>query len=296
VAVVGAVLVHGGAGRIEPGERAERVRGVARARDAAWAVLEAGGSALEAAVRAVELLEDDPLFNAGTGSALNRDGFVEMDAAVMDGEGRAFGAVAAVRDVKNPVRLALEVMRSEHVLLAGEGASRFARERGIPSHDPRALVTPRQLERWSRARREAAGEQSGTVGAVVYDGRGVAAATSTGGILDQRVGRVGDTPLPGAGTYAEAGLGAASVTGHGEYFARALAAYRAVAALRHMHPDAALREVLDDVERLGGRGGIILVDARGRLACHHTSPDMLVAWQGPGGRHEAADCSERETV
>ncbi|WP_293174126.1 isoaspartyl peptidase/L-asparaginase [Oceanithermus sp.] len=285
--MVGAVLVHGGAGRVEPGREALRLAGVARARDAAWAVLEAGGAALEAAVRAVEVLEDDPDFNAGTGSVLNRDGFVEMDAAVMNGEGRTFGAVAAVRDVKNPVRLALEVLRSEHVFLAGEGASRFARERGLPAHDPRALVTPRQLERWSRARRGAGGEKSGTVGAVVYDGRGVAAATSTGGILDQRVGRVGDTPLPGAGTYAEAGLGAVSATGHGEYFARALAAYRAVAALLEHGPQVAVRLALAEVEALGGSGGLVLVTADGVLAWDHTTPSMSVAWRDAAGAGEA---------
>ncbi len=285
--MVGAVLVHGGAGRAEPGDEAPRLAGVARARDAAWAVLEAGGTALEAAVRAVEVLEDDPNFNAGTGSVLNRDGFVEMDAAVMDGEVRAFGAVAAVRDVKNPVRLALEVMRSEHVFLAGEGASRFARERGFPPHDPRALVTPRQLERWSRGRRGAGGEKCGTVGAVVYGGRGVAAATSTGGILDQRVGRVGDTPLPGAGTYAEAGLGAVSATGHGEFFARALAAYRSVAALREHGPQEAVQLALAEVGALGGSGGLILVTADGVLAWDHTTPSMTVAWRDAAGPGEA---------
>jgi len=259
-----------------------RLVGVSRARDAAWRLLEQGADALRAAVEAVRLLEDDPQFNAGVGSALNRDGFAELDAAVMDGETLGFGAVAAVRDVKNPVLLALEVLNSEHVLLAGEGASRFARERGLPACDPRELVTERQLERWTAARRRALEERSGTVGAVVLDAGGrLAAATSTGGMVDQRVGRVGDTPLPGAGTYAEAGLGAVSATGHGEFLARALASYRAAASLGDRSPQEALRAALDAVGRLGGSGGLILVDARGRVAWAQTTPEMSVAWRTP---------------
>jgi len=278
------VVVHGGAGRVDPATWDDRVAAVVRARDAAWSRLASGASALEAAVEAVRRLEDDPLFNAGVGAALNREGFAELDAAVMDGEERAFGAVAAVRDVRNPVELALEVLRSEHVLLAGEGASRFARERGIPACDPRELVTERQRERWRRARRGEAAERSGTVGAVVLDAAGrLAAASSTGGMVDQRVGRVGDTPLPGAGVYAEAGLGAATATGHGEYFARALASWRAVLALRERDPDEAVRHALNEVERLGGRGGLILVDARGRTAWAKTTPEMSVAWRSAEG-------------
>uniref|UniRef100_UPI0025801C21 isoaspartyl peptidase/L-asparaginase n=1 Tax=Oceanithermus sp. TaxID=2268145 RepID=UPI0025801C21 len=127
-------------------------------------------------------------------------------------------------------------------------------------------------------------ERSDTVGAVALDAEGrLAAATSTGGMVDQRVGRVGDTPLPGAGTYAEAGLGAVSATGSGEYFARALAAYRAASALREAPPDRAVRAALEAVARLGGAGGLILVDAQGRLAWHHTTPEMSVAWRTPAG-------------
>ncbi len=281
------ILVHGGAGRIEPDREEAVLAGVARARDAGWKVLAAGGSALDAAVEAVHVLEDDPHFNAGTGSALNRQGFVEMDAAVMAGEGLCFGAVAAVRDVQNPVLLAREVMDSEHVLLSGEGASLFARERGIPRYAPERLVTERALERWRRIRREG-GRTSGTVGAVALDDRGrLAAATSTGGIVDKRVGRVGDTPLPGAGTYAEAGLGAASATGEGEYLARALVAYRAVAALAGLAPEEAARRALALAAELGGEGGLILLAADGGFAAVHTSPQMSYAWRGPEGEGAA---------
>jgi len=277
------IVVHGGAGRIEPEREESVLKGVQRARDAGWAVLAAGGSALEAAVAAVRVLEDDPAFNAGTGSALNRQGFVEMDAAVMVGEGLRFGAVAAVRDVKNPILLAREVMDSEHILLSGEGASLFARERGIPRHPPEALITERALRRWQKIRRQG-GRTSGTVGAVALDAEGnLAAATSTGGIVDKRVGRIGDTPLVGAGTYAEAGLGAASATGEGEYLARALVAYRAVHALKNQDPEAAAREALDLARALGGEGGLILLAADGRFSAVHTSPKMSYAWRGPEG-------------
>ncbi len=280
-----AVLVHGGAGKIDRAEWDVRLEGVTRAAESAWMLLRKKADALTAAIEAVRILEDDPVFNAGTGSALNREGFAELDAAVMDGGSLSFGGVAAVRDVRNPVMLAREVMYSEHVLLVGEGASRFARERGIPACDPRELITERQLARWMEARRHKKSGKTGTVGAVALDARGgLAAATSTGGMLDKRVGRVGDAPLPGAGTYAAAGLGAASATGHGEYFARTLAAYRAVAALYELTPDEAVKKSLDAVAGLGGSGGLIMIDAEGRLAWEHTSPQMSVAWRtGSGG-------------
>ncbi len=290
-----AVIVHGGAGQIDVGDCSSRKEGLRAAREAAWTVLQNGGGAVQAAVAAVVALEDDPQFNAGYGSVLNRDGFVEMDAAVMTAEERAFGAVAAVRDVKNPILLALEVLNSEHVLLAAEGASRFARERGIPSYDPARLTTQRQMQRWRRARRKELVEKSGTVGAVAMDAEGrMAAATSTGGMLDKRVGRVGDTPLPGAGNYAAAGLGAASGTGHGEYFARALAALRAVEALRNVDGDEAVRLAVAEVAGLGGHGGIILLDSAGITWWSHDIPYMGVAWRDSRG--EGAACGKNEAA
>jgi len=284
-----AVIVHGGAGAVPESEFAGRIDVLREARQAAWKIVLSGGDAVSAAVAAVVILEDSPLFNAGTGSALNREGFVEMDAAVMDGETRAFGGVAAVRDVKNPVLLAREVMNSEHVLLACEGASRFARERGIPAYDPARLIAERQIERWQKARRRGPAEKSGTVGAAVMDASGrLAAATSTGGMVDQRLGRVGDTPLPGAGNYAEAGLGAASGTGYGEYFMRSLATYRAVSALRQLEPQEALRQAVADLAGLGGHGGIILVDSAGKTYWHYDTESMCTAWRDATG--EGAAC------
>jgi len=284
-----AVIVHGGAGVVPEGEFALRLQVLEEARQAAWNILVGGGDAVSAAVAAVVVLEDSPLFNAGTGSALNREGFVELDAAVMDGENRAFGGVAAVRDVRNPVVLAREVMNSEHVLLACEGASRFARERGIPAYDPDELITERQIERWQKARRRGSGEKTGTVGVAVMDASGrLAAATSTGGMVDQRLGRIGDTPLPGAGNYAEAGLGAASGTGYGEYFMRSLATYRVVSALRQLEPQEALQQAVADLASLGGHGGIILVDATGKSHWQYNTESMCTAWRDAAS--EGAAC------
>lgn len=289
VGMTPAVIVHGGAGAVPESEFAGRLEVLKEARRAAWEIVSSGGNAVSAAVAAVVVLEDSPFFNAGTGSALNREGFVEMDAALMDGDNRAFGGVAAVRDVKNPVVLAYEVMNSEHVLLACEGASRFARERGIPAYDPALLITERQIERWRKARQRAATEKSGTVGAAVMDADGhLAAATSTGGMVDQRLGRVGDTPLPGAGNYAEAGLGAASGTGYGEYFMRTLAAYRAVTALLQVEPQQALERAINEIAKIGGHGGMILVDSFGRTWWHHDTDAMCTAWRDAGG--EGASC------
>ncbi len=273
------ILVHGGAGRVPEALREAVLEGVQRARDEGWRVLRQGGSAMDAVVAAVKVMEDDPVFNAGTGAALNRAGAAELDAAVMDGETLAFGGVAAVRDVKNPIELAREVMNSEHILLCGEGASAFARERGIPHHPPSLLVTEHALARWREVRKKGL-KTSGTVGAVALDGQGrLAAATSTGGIVDKRVGRIGDTPLVGAGTYAEKGLGAASATGEGEFLARALVTYRSVSALRHQEPKDALFEALALAKALGGEGGIILVTADGRPVWHRTSPQMSFAFR-----------------
>ena len=274
------VMVHGGAGRRPAGCEEEVRRALLKALDAAF---ENEEDALAAAVAAVVVLEDEPCLNAGTGSALNRLGGVEMDAAVMAGEGLKFGAVAAIREVKNPVLVAREVMDSEHILLSGEGAVLFARERGFARYPEERLITERALSRWREAKRK--GERGhGTVGAVVRDRRGrLAAATSTGGIVNKRPGRVGDTPLPGAGTYAEAGLGAASATGEGEFLARALVAYRAVSALIEVPPEEAAARALALAKELGGEGGLILVDAEGRLAASHTSPYMAYAWRGEEG-------------
>jgi L-asparaginase / beta-aspartyl-peptidase len=295
-----AVLVHGGAGHLGPddpassGTDAPRLEGVRRAAAAAWAILSRGGSALDAVETAVRMLEDDPTYNAGTGACLTAAGDVELDASIMDGETLRCGAVAVVKDVKNPIILARQVMeRSEHVLLAGPGASAFARSVGIPVCDGARLATPQQRARWEKlcaARRpeELADLASpkGTVGAVARDGRGhLAAATSTGGIAMKRPGRVGDTPIVGAGTYADDALAAVSCTGHGERIIQlTLARHCADLVGQGRSPMDAAREAVRTLgARVRGEGGLIVVARHGEVGFAQNTPVMSRAWARPDG-------------
>jgi beta-aspartyl-peptidase (threonine type) len=287
-----AIIVHGGAGNLgadDPasfGTDAPRLVGVREAARAAWAVLEKGGSALDAVEAAVRLLEDDPTYNSGTGACLTAAGDVELDAAIMDGATLRCGGVAVVKDVKNPVTLARRVMdRSEHVLLAGPGASAFAREVGIPAYDNRRLVTPQQRARWERLR-GAAPSGHGTVGAVARDRHGhLAAATSTGGMVMKRPGRVGDTPIVGCGTYADDALAAVSCTGHGERIIQlTLARHCADLVGQGRTAMEAAREAIRRLgERVDGEGGLIVVPPRGEVGFAHNSPVMARAWTRPDG-------------
>ncbi|HYD43563.1 MAG TPA: isoaspartyl peptidase/L-asparaginase [Anaeromyxobacter sp.] len=262
-----AVAVHGGAGE-RPASPAPDLGGVRLAAEAAWAILAGGGSALDAVEAAVRLLEDDPAYNAGTGACLNVEGDAELDASIMDGATLACGAVAVVRDVKNPVTLARRVMdRSRHVLLAGPGASAFARHVGIPPYPGTLLVTDAQRARWEarRAGAPVAAEPKGTVGAVARDAQGhLAAATSTGGIAMKLPGRVGDSAVIGAGTYADDTLGAVSCTGEGERMIQlALARQAAELAARVGAREAARAAIRLLGERVNGRGGLILLGPSG---------------------------------
>jgi beta-aspartyl-peptidase (threonine type) len=288
-----AILVHGGAGNLGPddpassGGDAPRLAGVRAAAAIGWEVLARGGSALDAVEAAVRALEDEPTFNAGTGSCLTAAGEVELDASIMDGATLRCGAVAAVKDVQNPVTLARRVMeRSEHVLLAGPGASAFAREVGIPACDNADLVTPRQRERWERMRLAQATQPGhGTVGAVARDARGhLAAATSTGGMIMKRPGRVGDTPLIGCGTYADDALAAVSCTGHGERIIQlTLARHAADLVGRGLSAEAAAREAVRLLGvRVRGEGGLIVVSPRGEVGFAHNTPVMSRAWTTDG--------------
>lgn len=271
------IVVHGGAGVERADERAPRRDGVERAAHAGWSVLVAGGSALEAVLAAVVVLEDDPWFNAGLGSALTEHGHVETDASVMCGSDLSAGAVGALRGVANPVLLADAVRREgREVLLVGDAALALARRHGVRVVDPDALVTARARERW-RARAAPAGN---TVGAVARDRRGaLAAATSTGGLLGKREGRIGDSAVIGAGTYADDRLGAGSATGTGEAIIRSVLTRRALEHLaRGAAPDEAARQALAEMrERTGHTGGLILVDPTGRLGVAHTTPEMAAA-------------------
>ena len=268
-----AIVVHGGAGLWHRDDEALAVAGVARAAAVAWRALESGGTALDAVVEAVSALEDDPLFNAGTGSVLNAEGEVEMDASVMAGERLAAGGVACLQRVRNPVQVARRVMdATDCVLLAGPAATAFAREQGFADHDP-------GLPRPSRR-----GEGVGTVGAVALDASGrLAAATSTGGRGGKRAGRVGDSPIPGAGNYADAHA-AVSATGWGEYMLRHVTAKDVASRIaRGDEPARALQDALEDLARRFGEPiGAIALAAGGAFGVVHGTPAMPHAWRRSG--------------
>jgi beta-aspartyl-peptidase (threonine type) len=293
-----AIAVHGGAGELAPEEpssgspEAARLDGVRRACAAGLEVLRGGGSALDAVETAVRILEDDPLFNAGTGATLTAAGDVELDASIMDGRSLRCGAVAVVRDVRNPVSLARAVMeKSEHVLLAGPGASAFARAAGFPPHDNALLVTPRQRARFEAARRGGEASRTGTVGAVARDlGGHLAAATSTGGMSMKLPGRVGDTPLVGCGTYADDALAAVSCTGHGERIVQlTLARHAADLVGRGLSAQEAARAAVALLRaRVGGDGGLVVLGPDGEPGLAHNTPAMARAWVGPDGAVHAA--------
>jgi beta-aspartyl-peptidase (threonine type) len=272
-----AIVVHGGAGSEEGVSANARRAAVDAAAAAGWGVLTTGGTSLDAAVAAVARLEDDPLFNAGLGSVLTEDGTVEMDASVMDGADLRAGAVAMVRGVRNPVRLARAVMdEGREVFLVGPPAEALARRRRLAVVAPDALITDDARRRWA-GRAAAPGN---TVGAVACDAHGhVAAATSTGGVAGQRAGRVGDSAVIGAGTYADDLLGAGSATGPGEAIIRVCLVRTALADLAAgVAPDAAAARALAMLERrVGAHAGLILVDASGRIGIACTTGSMPTA-------------------
>ncbi|HEV2662115.1 MAG TPA: isoaspartyl peptidase/L-asparaginase [Ktedonobacteraceae bacterium] len=302
-----AIIVHGGAGIITP-ERAEITQaGCKEAAALGWQVLQNNGSALAAVEAAVRALEDNPNYNAGTGSTLTGDGRIEMDAGIMEGHTLNVGAVASVELIKNPILLAHKVLASPHVLLVGQGAQQFALEQGMTLCRREELVTQRQYERWLKAREEAnagpsfqrhvvgtvaaqqeqgnANKQAdekkhGTVGAVALDQFGrLAAATSTGGILNKHPGRVGDSPLVGCGFYADENA-AISCTGQGEDFMRLLIARHAADLVGR---GAAAREAAQQAiaflgEKAQGNGGLILLDRRGEVGVAWNSEHMVHAY------------------
>jgi beta-aspartyl-peptidase (threonine type) len=299
-----AIAIHGGAGAVPratlSAERERRYRaGLEAALDGGYAVLERGGTSLDAVATAVRLLEDHPSFNAGHGAALTRDGAAELDAAIMDGRQLRAGAVASVRHVKNPIDLARRVMeKSRHVLLVGAGAEEFALEEHftlVPNQYFRTAERLEQLESEQRGERVSdlvppAAPQQGTVGAVACDVAGdLAAATSTGGMTNKRPGRVGDSPIIGAGTYAKNGVCAVSATGHGEYFIRAVAAHHVCVAVeyRGLTLEQAVHELLHGILRtLGGDGGLIAIDRDGRIVMDFSTEGMFRGARDAAGRRE----------
>jgi beta-aspartyl-peptidase (threonine type) len=289
-----ALAVHGGAGTI-PRDETSRSRtasyhdGLRRALMAGRDILAAGGSALDAVTEAVAALEDDPLFNAGRGSVFTSAGTQEMDACVMDGIDRRAGAVAGVFGPRNPVRAARAVMeRSRHVLLIGDGALAFCRENGVAFCEPFYFHTEARRRELRHALEHPGREppQYSTVGAVARDRRGnLAAATSTGGMTGKVPGRVGDTPIIGAGTYADNASCAVSATGHGEFFIRHVAAFAIDARLRHTGQllDEAARAVIDELMAAGGSGGVVAVDRGGALALPFSTAGMYRGFVREGG-------------
>jgi len=298
-----AIAIHGGAGviareQLGPDDGASYRAGLAEALDAGYAVLERGGSSLDAVTTAVRILEDNPLFNAGRGAVLTHDGHAELDASIMTGHDLRAGAVAGVKRIRHPIDLARKVMEdSPHVMLYGTGAEEFASSRGFDFVPNEFFITPqrkRQLDRVLQGRTQPRNELSGlgTVGAVAIDSVGnLAAATSTGGMTNKRWGRIGDAPIIGAGTYANNASCAVSATGHGEYFIRSVVAYDVCALMEYKgySLDQAASEVVKGklVER-GGEGGIIAVDRAGNVALEFNSPGMFRGMRDSAGKREIA--------
>lgn len=287
------LIVHGGAWSIPKEAEADCLGGCRRALEAGWKILAAGGPALDAVEAAIIVLEDEPVFDAGIGSHLNRDGVVQLDAIVMEGKTLKAGAVAAVERVRNPIRLARKVMeQSEHMMLAGPGAELFAQEHGMALCAPKDLVLERERQAWLQCAGSEGhktghhfGEHHGTVGAVALDAYGnLIAGTSTGGTCCKLPGRVGDSPLIGCGCYADVESGGVSCTGWGEAIMRVVMAKTAADLLRAGKSakdagDAAVKLLAD---RGKGTGGVILLDRQGtpgfafntsHLACGYVAPD-----------------------
>jgi beta-aspartyl-peptidase (threonine type) len=283
------IVIHGGAGTIErremtaENEKAHRA-GLERALKAGYAVLERGGSSLDAVQAAIVVLEDDPLFNAGKGAVFTHEGTNELDASIMDGRTLNAGAVAALQHIRNPIVLARLVMaESPHVMLVGAGAEAFGKKMGVKFVDQKYFYTD---ERWQALQKEKAKhlpaptpdkDRHGTVGAVALDKSGnLAAGTSTGGTTNKQFGRIGDSPIIGAGTYANNRTCAVSCTGDGEYFIRSLAAYDLSALMEYkgMPVQKAAQAVIDKVGKLGGTGGLIALDKDGNFAMPFNTSGM----------------------
>ncbi len=295
------LVIHGGAGVIKRDMSAAKEKAVRAAMTKAlqdgYAQLKAGKPAIDAVTTAIAVLEDDPNFNAGRGSVFTHDGKNEMDAAVMEGDSLSAGSVAGVHRVKNPILLARAVMEhSPHVMLVGDGAEAFAKEQGIALVDPSYFRTDERWQQLQKALKEDAGKQPhadletakhfGTVGAVALDSEGhLAAGTSTGGMTDKRWGRVGDSPIIGAGTYANAQC-AVSGTGWGEYYIRTVAAHEIcmkVSLLGEPLQRAAAEVINQEIPSMGGNGGAIALDSNGNIAMPFNTDGMYRGWIGADG-------------
>ncbi len=308
------LAIHGGAGTIlksmlTPALETRYTSGLQDALDAGYTILNTGGSALDAVEAAIISLENNELFNAGRGSVFTKKGVNEMDAAIMDGSNLEGGAVAGVRNIKNPIALAKEVMlHSGHVMLSGNGAKEFALNRGIEMATDEYFFTKYRYDQWIEIRDSdfyqldhkednlkgmpGAEKKFGTVGAVAVDKQGhIAAGTSTGGMTNKRYGRIGDSPLLGVGTYANDATCGISCTGHGEFFMRAVVAYDVSCLMEYkgmnLH-DACALVVKDKLVKLGGEGGLIAVDGQGNFELCYNSEGMYRGVRSSDGTNKVA--------
>ena len=304
------IAVHGGAGTIlkenmTPELEKKYTQGLQQALNAGYSVLQKGGSAMDAVIEAVVVLEDDILFNAGRGSVFTKNGSHEMDAAVMSGADLAAGAVCGVQHIRNPVNLAAAVMRkTDHVILSGQGAADFAREQGFVFETNEYFFSQFRYDQWLDIRgsdtyqldhstqNSITDKKFGTVGAVACDIHGnIAAATSTGGMTNKNYGRIGDTPLIGCGTYANNKTCAVSCTGHGELFIKAVAAYDVSCLMEYANMnlhDAMNKVVNEKLVAIKGEGGIIGVDAKGNFAMQFNSEGMYRGVKTSEGLNEVS--------
>ncbi len=306
------IVIHGGAGTIDRAAMSAELekaylQALQEALDAGYAVLDEGGSAINAVKAATVLLEDNLLFNAGRGSVFTKKGLQEMDAAIMDGQTLKAGAVAGVRNVRNPIELAMEVLRhSNHVFLSGKGANDFAIKQGVKLEPDEYFFSQFRYDQWKEVRDsdnytldhtphnidELKDKKFGTVGAVACDLNGnIAAATSTGGMTNKKYGRIGDSPVIGCGTYANNSTCAISCTGHGEIFIRAVAAYDVSALMEYKGltiTEASNEVVLNKLVKMEGEGGLIGVDNKGNFALAFNSAGMYRGVKSSDGTLEAA--------
>lgn len=310
------LVIHGGAGNITPAimnaeQEAQYTVALNEALAAGEMVLKNGGSAVDAVAAAICSMENDPLFNAGRGSVFTKKGLNEMDAAIMDGNDRSAGAIAGVRNIKNPILLAREVMlHSGHVFLGGEGAAEFALKQGIEMAPDDYFFNKSRYEQWMEIRDTDftqldhkgdnlkgsaipdTGHKFGTVGAVARDVNGnLAAGTSTGGMTNKRFGRIGDSPVIGAGTYADNYTCAVSCTGHGELFLRAVVAHDVACLMEYKGlslADACAVVVKDKLVKMGGEGGLIAVDSAGNFEFCFNSAGMYRGMCNSAGQHTVA--------
>lgn len=275
------IVIHGGAGNIlpehfTPEKEKEYHQTLQQALDTGYKILENNGTAIDAIIAAIKILEDSPLFNAGKGSVFNNQGKVEMDASIMDGKTLKAGAVAGVQRIKNPIEAAYLVMtKSSHVLIIGKGAENFWTSNGLPLVDSSYFYDTKQYEQWKKSKKP---QKHGTVGAVALDKQGnLAAGTSTGGMMNKLPGRVGDSPIIGAGTYAHHSTCAISCTGYGEYFIRYAAAHTVHLKMLYQNKSLqqAVHEVLfDELLPVGGTGGMIGIDKNGNITMDFNTTGM----------------------